>query len=165
MVRFKSLAWFLRNKELNSTDYLHLVAIENIKDENRIIERWWRKKYNRPSRDFEDHTKEELVIEMLEDYYDAHPIEIEKFLFSMNARKEVDWDGKISVEHERYMQKRFANPDLIEKYRTDKELTAAEEKKILDSLGMDLPKSKVLNAKRSGEVIPETLGADFDETF
>jgi hypothetical protein len=164
MEKFKSLKWYLRNKELNSTDFLHLVAIDNLKDENRIIEKWWRKKYQRPAKDFEDHTREELFIEMLEDYYDDRPAEIERFLFNLNARIEVDWDGKVSEDHELRMKRRFANESLIDKYRTDKELTAKEEKDLLDNLGKDLPKSKMLSGQKTAANL-EVLGEDFDENF
>ena len=159
-MRIKSLEWLLRNQEY-SPDNLHLIAISNLKDSARRLERWWRKKYKVPAKQFEDHIEEELLVEMLEDFYEANPAEIERFLFSLDAKVSVGWDGSVSEEHEIRMQKKFKNDGLIAKYQSDEILTPEEEQKILDSLGMNLPKSKQV---KQGEK-PEVVGGEFDETF
>lgn len=159
--QYKSLSYLLRDKDLSYTDTLHLVAIANLKDDERILQRWWCKKYKKPLKDFENHIQEELVIEMLEDYYEANPVEIEKFLFSYDARSQGEWDGKVSEEHEKKMQKRFKNDSLIAKYQSQEDLSPEEEAAILDSLGKNLPKSKMTNKEGV-----ETIGSgEFDETF
>lgn len=151
---------------------LHRIAISNLRDHERRIVRWWCNKYKIPSKPLEDHTIEELLIEMLEDHYERHPQEIERFMDEEVSVQEIGWDGKMSDQHEAEMQKRFKrinekNKVDVSKYISDTPLTEAEEKKIMDGLGMNLPKSKIVrntgNADKVGT--PTALGEDFEDTF
>ena len=165
-MKYKSLSWILRNQDLKDSDSLHLAAIANLKDNERILERWWCKKYKKPLKDFADHVYEELFVEMLEDYYEANPAEIEKFITSRNDQVASEWHGETSDEYESQIKGRLEkiNKRLgvdISKYQDDEELTPEQEQEILDNLGKDLPKNNIKPNK--GEVV---LGKEeFDEEF
>jgi hypothetical protein len=162
-MKYKSLNLLLRTKEPSfSNDNLHRIAISNLENPTRRIERWWSKKYG-PLKQFEDHTHEELLVEMLEDYYEANPEEVEKFIATEGSRTDT-WDGSMSHEYEREIQKRLKkinerNRVDISKYQSDEALSAEEEKAILDNLGRNLPGSKVVTKR------DEVLGREFDEEF
>ena len=79
--------------------------ISNLENQKRVFERWWEKKYNKPLREFDDHTEEELYIIMLEDYYDNNPVEIERFKNSVVA--DDDWKGETDEDYEEDIQKRL----------------------------------------------------------
>lgn len=139
---------------------LHRIAISNLEDEYLRIKRWWHKKYRKPRRDFEEHTIEELVIEMLEDFYERNPAEIQKFL---NGSEE-EWDGSTSEEYERSIRKRAQkiwdrNKVDLSKWQTKTEVGDEEEKKILDDLGKNL-----LGSSRKINQAPVVEG-EFDEDF
>jgi hypothetical protein len=108
---------------------------------------------------------EELVIEMLEDFYEAQPAEVHKFLLTEDAREHGDWDGRISSEHEERMQKVWKKKKQVDlsKYQSKEELTSEQEEQILANLGRGVPGSKVVT-KKGNEV---TLGKDdeFEEKF
>jgi len=151
-----------------SNDNLHRIAISNIADGERTLQRWWQRKYKTSIRHFNDYVREELVIEMLEDFYDNNRTEIDRFYDSLEKEKiakEAEWNGSVSPEYEAEIQKRiskFKKVDLSAfQSEKDKELSKEDEDKILNNLGRNLPKSKM--AKEKGVAL---LGSDeFDEEF
>jgi hypothetical protein len=151
-----------------SNDNLHRIAISNIADGDRQLERWWQKKYKTSIKHYNDYTREELIIEMLEDFYDNNKTEIDRFYDSIEKEqiaKQGEWDGRTSPEYEAEIQKRLSKFKKIDlsafQSEKDKELTAEEEDAILDSLGRNLPKSK--KTKEKG--IPALGSDEFDEEF
>lgn len=165
MAQFKGLNWLLRNSDLSDTGNLHRIAISGLSDSDRVLERWWTKKYRTPLKAWDDHVSEELVIEMLEDFYDAQPAEIQKFLLTEETREAGDWDGRMSAEYEAQMQKKWSKKKQVDisKYQSKDELTPEQEEEILANLGRGLPGSKVVT-KKGNEVV---LGKDdeFEEKF
>lgn len=164
--RAKSLSELLRDKSLNNYN-LHRIAISNLQSAERQIERWWCKKYKRPLKEYDEHTIEELMIEMLEDYYDKNPQEAKKFLNV--AIQEDDWDGSTSPEYEAEIQARLRkinkrNRVDISKYQTPNENVSDEQfEEILRNVGRNLPKSKVSEKKEDGSLIIES--DEFDDAF
>lgn len=171
-IRPKNLGWLLRNHSRNfNHDNLHRVAISNLESSVRRQEKWWSKKYQTPLKQYEDHIEEELWVEMLEDFYDAHPVEIQRFLDNENVRQVGDWDGRMSDAYEKEIKQKLVkinerNRVDITKYQSSEVLTEAQEKKILESLGMNLPNSKkvIHGSPIRGEQEIYTLG-EFDEDF
>jgi hypothetical protein len=165
MAQYKGLNWLLRDKSLDDSSNLHRIAIASLQDSNRVLERWWTKKYQRPLKDWEDHVSEELVIEMLEDFYEAQPAEVHKFLLTEDAKQSGEWDGRVSPEHEDRMKKVWSKKKQVDisKYQSKDELTPEQEEEILANLGRGLPGSRVVT-KKGNEV---TLGKDdeFEEKF
>ena len=160
-MRIKPLSFLLRNDVQNfNNDNIHLIAISNINDGERSMERWWERKYKAPLKAYEDHTFEEILVEMFEDYYEKNPAEAQKFIQNIVTKGQDEWEGQMSDEHEAEMQKRFANPELLKKYQSEKELTEEEEKKLLDSLGRNLPGSKVTRDLSGGDG-----SGEFDDEF
>jgi len=148
------LAILLNQQTLNN-DNLHLIAISNIKDSGSNLIRWWRKKYKAPEKQYEQHTVEELVIEQLEDFYETHPEEVNRFLSGVGDVGE-DWDGTMSSQYEAGIQKNLAdffnrNKVDLSKYKSDKQVDEDEEKNILENLGRKLPKSKLVRNQDPGE--------------
>jgi hypothetical protein len=139
MATLKSLTWLLRHhlSDFNN-DNLHRIAISNLRDGERAIRRWWDRKYQ-PSRSFEDSTIEEHLIEMLEDFYERNPDDVGKF-----ESQEEHWDGRMPEKYEKDIQSRLKKRRQIDlaRYQDKAPLTEEEEKKILDSLGQNLPGSK-----------------------
>ena len=136
--------------EPHSFHNLHLIAISNLDSEERRVERWWSKKYGTPIKPYEKHTFEELLVEMLEDYYDNNPEEIKKFTSELVV--EDDWDGSMSQEYEDEIQNRLKKVNRgvsLKKYQSKKVLSGKEEQALLDNLGKGLPKSSV--TKRNDE--------------
>ena len=138
----------LLNQQTLSNDNLHLIAISNIKDPERSLIRWWRKKYKTPEKQFEHHTIEELVIEKLEDFYETHPAEIGRFMAGIGD-VDQDWDGTMPTKYEENIQKnlgRFFDKNRVDlsKYKSEKQIDDIEEKRMLDNLGRRLPKSKLI---------------------
>ncbi len=150
------------NIEVNS-DNFHRIAISNLENPRRKIERWWAKKYG-PHKKYEEHTLEELVIEYLEDFYENNPEEITKFL--NNEQAQEDWDGQLSPEQEASMQRVWKKKKQIDlsKYKSDIELSEEEEKQLIENLGRNLPpKQVVTKVKDNGEKV---LGdEEFDDNF
>lgn len=155
-----------------SNDNLHRIAISNIADGDRTLERWWAKKYKTAIKDYNDYIREELIIEMLEDFYDNNRTEIDRFYDSIETQRLTqqvgEWDGKTSDEYEREVQKRLKKLKTFDlssfQSDKDKELTLEEENAILDSLGRNLPKSKVKSKEKEKEGL--TLGSgEFDDEF
>lgn len=145
-----------------SNDNLHRIAISNLKNPLRQIERWWVKKYKSPLKCFSDHTIEELLIEMYEDFYEKNPEQIDLFLQgSVAGREDDDWDGSISKEHDQQMRQRFKPSGKIEKWRTQEQLTKDQEQKIIENLGRNLPGSKMIESHKP---IKE-LGEEFEDDF
>lgn len=149
-----------------SNDNLHRIAICNTTDSERSLQRWWSKKYKTAIKHFNDYVREELVIEMLEDFYANNITEMDRFYDSLeNAKiaKEAEWNGSVSTDYEAEIQKRiskFKKVDLSA-FQSEKDLSREEEEKILENLGKSLPKSKM--AKKQGSPL---LGSDeFDEEF
>lgn len=121
--------------EEKSENY-HLIAISNLSDPDRQLQRWWCKKYQMPPRQLEDYTSEELFIEMLEDYYADKPDEIDKFTEGLD-----EWDGEMSVEYDQQIKKwreRSKDKNLLAKYDSDVELTEEEEKELINNIGKKL---------------------------
>lgn len=143
---------------------LHLVAISNLRDPERQVQRWWTKKYKQPLKPFEEHCTEELLVEMLEDHYERHPDEAERYLSMVELSYDEDWDGEMPEEYEREIQKRLKKAPKVDlsKYQSDEELSEEEEKELLENLGRNLPKSK--QAQSSSPI--QVLGDDeFEEDF
>lgn len=165
--RLKSLQERLSNLQ-PTNDNLHRIAISNLRDHERTVIRWWCKKYQTPVKPLEDHTIEELTIEMLEDYYEARPEEIERFFDSLKMEAgELDWDGRMPDEYEKAMKKKLDRLNKkrgvnLEKYQSDEQLTDEEVRDLLANVGKSLPKSKTLTKKGSE---PPVLGDEFDDTF
>jgi len=109
-----------------------------------------------------EHTQEELIIEMLEDYYEKNPAEKDKFLKAVSQPLlEEKWDGKMSDEYEREMQKRFARKPLVDdsRFKSNEVLTPEQERDILDNLGRNLPGSKrVINQTKRSDEFEEEFG-------
>jgi hypothetical protein len=161
MAKLKSLAYLLRNDlHAFSNDNLHRIAISNLSDGDRELKRWWTKKYGKPLKDFEDHTPEELLIEMYEDYYAKNPQEVQAF--EDIVTRDDEWDGSMPDDHEFEMKKILDKKGKVDlsKYQTDGDLTEEDEKKILESLGMNLPKSKRVVNMGEGEFDEHFLGDD-----
>lgn len=132
----------LRGLSQYSNDNLHLIAISNLKDDIVKLRRWWSKKYNRPLKEFDDYTYEELVVEMLEDFYEKNPTEADRFMDSVGGK---EWDGKMPEEYEKEIRnnrKNFFKKNQVDlsKWQTDSDF---DEEDIIENLGKSLPKSKV----------------------
>jgi len=129
--------------ELSDSNF-HRIAISNLDSTERKIARWWAKKYRTPLKPYRDHTFEELLIEMLEDYYEDHPAERNRFL----GQSDDDWDGRTSPEHERRIQKRLGKIKKVDvsKYQDKEQLSEKDEKLTIENLGMNLPKSRIVKA-------------------
>jgi len=129
------LPWLVQH----NNDNLHLVAISNLEDIEQLVVKWWCKKYRVPERPLNEYTIEELFVEMMEDYYQNNPDIKNKFLFDM---ENVDkWDGSIQYD-EKTKEKldsfyKKHNVD-ISKWQSKENV---DEKKVLDTLGMNLPDS------------------------
>lgn len=151
-----SLQRELENRLINDNN-IHRIAISNIKDPKIQLERWWRKKYRIPPKDFEEYTSEELYLEYYEDYYDRYPEKIEEFL--AGGIDDEEWDGTHDdPELEAAILKRLtklnlANPDIIKKYQTPGDENMSDEKfqDILNNLGKKLPGSKKKVKKKDNE--------------
>lgn len=148
-MRLRTLGFLLRHDfESFTNDNLHRIAISNLSDGERSLRRWWEKKYKTPHKEYEDHTVEELLVQMFEDYYDQNPAEIQRFVLRSNVE---EWDGRMSKEHDERMKKRFGNTAVLKKYQDFKPITEEEEQRILDSLGRNLPGSKFVRDLGGGE--------------
>jgi hypothetical protein len=165
--KYKTLSWLLRDLELDDSN-LHRIAISNLEDSEVRVRRWWTKKYKRPTREFDEHTREELVIEMLEDFYEANTSEIDRFFHAEDAKQArlIEWDGSMPEAHEKAMRARFKKVNEkvdLKRYQTSEQLTAEQEKAILDNLGKGLPGSRALTNK--GKEVVLGKGDEFDENF
>lgn len=151
-----------------SNDNLHRIAISNVADGERSLQRWWQKKYKTAIKHFNDYVQEELVIEMLEDFYDNNRSEIDRFYSSLEQEdynRELEWNGELSPELEAEIQERYSKREKVDlsafQSEKDRELTIEEENKIFESLGRNLPNS--VKVKDAGVAY---LGSDeFDEEF
>lgn len=146
-MKLASLQRLLRNLDLDNVDNLHRIAIENLGDGERRLQRWWAEKYCKPMKAYEEHRIEELTVELLEDFYEKHPEEIQKFL-EKEVSEDLEWDGSMPAEYERQIKRRLdkinqKNQTQLSKYKSDVTLTEAEEKELLDGLGRDLKKSRM----------------------
>ena len=153
----------LFNSQEISNDNLHLIAISNLSDPDRRIERWWCKKYGQPMRPYLEHTREELMIEFLEDYYENNPNEIGKIMMKIND--EPDWDGQMSADHEVQMQKILKKKKQVDLsgFKSDEEISPDVEEEILRNLGRNLPPRKVVHKTEEGvKVIGDE---EFEEKF
>lgn len=148
-----------RNIDYDNVDNFHLIAISNLQDMERRMERWWEKKFRTPLKPYLDHTSEELYIGYLEDYYEKNPEEIKRFMDSYNNEKVQDWDGKLDDELELAMQAKWKKKKAIDlsQFQSDTKLSEEEEQALLDNLGKDLKKSVVVKNK----VVEE----EFDDSF
>jgi len=145
-----------------SNQNLHLIAISNLEDSSRNLVRFWCKKYKTPEKPLDKYTIEELLIEYLEDFYDTHPVEINKFLATVDAGED-DWDGTMPKEYEEQESiKKFIarNKVDITKYQSKKELSEKEEEDILNNLGKRLSGSKTVVTNSSNSNSDE-----FEEIF
>jgi hypothetical protein len=163
-MRTRRLSFLLRHHLADFTnDNLHRIAISNLQDGHRDLERWWANKYSIPLKAFDEHTLEELLVEKFEDYYKQNPDEISRFEALAEQTKDEDWDGSTSTEHERGIAKWLSKKKKVDltKYQSEEQLTEEEEKKILGSLGFNLPKSSRivnLNGDGKGEFEDDFLG-------
>jgi hypothetical protein len=158
-----------QNDRLNSQaeDYyynLHCIAISNLDDPSKRIERWWKKKYRTPLRAFDEHTHEELSIEMIEDFYEKHPEEKERFWVGLDAAEE-EWQGETSEEYERQMQERLKKLGVknrvdLTRFKSEKLLSEDEEEKLLANVGRNLPGSK-----KVVDQSPSLGEGEFEEEF
>lgn len=154
----------LSNEGFNN-DNLHRIAISNLQDHERQVIRWWCKKYRTPQKPFGEHTMEELIVEMLEDFYERNPQEIGKFV--ARSLEEPEWDGTMPPEYEAEIQKRLEKINKrqridIEQFRSDEELSDEEAQKIIDNLGRNLPRSRMMTKKDEADTISED---EFEESF
>lgn len=150
----------------SNTDNLHRIAISNLEDPERMLVRWWTRKYRQPIKQFDDHTWEELFIEKLEDFYSENPAEIEKFLKNERTAEEEEWDGTVPDEEARARRaERAGGPVDLSKYQKDsKDYSDAEVSQIVDNLGKNLPGSRTV--KKEEPKIVSTLGGDeIEDTF
>lgn len=174
-LKIKNLNYLLRNhRPYFNHDNLHRIAISNLDDSTRRQERWFAKKYQKPVKDYHDHHEEDLWVEMLEDFYDAHPVEIHRFMEAESARTNDGWDGRMSSDYEKQIKQKLEkinnrNGVDISKYQSDEKLTQEQEDKILADLGTRLPKSRkvIQGSPIRGEKAQQvhTLGEEFDEDF
>lgn len=123
-----------------NNDNLHRIAISNLSIPERKLERWWERKFRSPLKEYEEHTYEELVIKMLEDYYDKNPEEVSRF--EAGEFKDEGWDGTVSKEYEDGVQKnlkRFFDKNTVnlEKYQSEDEVDENED--ALDRLRREIP--------------------------
>jgi len=161
------------------TDNLHRIAISNLEDPERLLVRWWARKYRQPQKPFEDHTWEEIFIEQLEDYYAANPVEADRFLAESGVSAQVedddDWDGTVPHETENARRAKQAHiktaghVDLSKYQKDDHKYSDAEVSQIIDNLGKNLPGSraakKAKTAPKETKAV-QTLGGDeFDDLF
>ena len=165
-MRLRNLRAELRSHSNN--DNIHRIAISNLNDPLKMLERWWRKKYRTPPKDLGEYTPEELYVEYLEDYYDRHPDEAKRFGESMRIKETDGWDGRHNPALESQIRERLkklkeADPVIIEKYRTpgDEEMSSEEFANILDSVGRKLPGSSNTTNFASDEDIEQ----EFDDVF
>jgi len=115
-----------------NNDNLHRVAISNLQNTERRLERWWEKKFRSPLKEYEDHTYEELLVGMLEDYYESHPEEAERFSSSIFYEEDKEWDGKVSDDYEEMAQrdlKKFFERNKVDltKYQGEEEEDLTED--------------------------------------
>jgi hypothetical protein len=146
-------------EKLNN-DNLHLIAISNIRNNyDRSLERWWTKKYRRPFKDFCDYTREELQIEMLEDYYEKYPVEADKFLRKVSADDE--WDGSMPEGYEKNEKiQNVIKRNMIDlsRFQSDKVFTKEEEEELVDKIGKKNPKGNMNDLRVLSE-------GEFEDTF
>jgi hypothetical protein len=137
----------IQNHSLHPPDLnLHLIAISNLQDPNRLLIRFMMRKYKTPPKPIMDYTAEEIRIEMLEDYYERNPQEAEKLMdsvrqSSLNPRYDVQ-EEQTSAEYEKELKlknKKFfeRNKFDLSKWKDERELTKAEEEEIIANLGKD----------------------------
>ena len=118
----------------------------------------------------EEHTYEELMIEMFEDYYDKNPIEADRFMAGADGLIS-DWDGRMPDYYNEVVQKELGeffdkNKVDISRYQSEEELTSEEEQAIIDNLGKNLPKSKIISPsspKEDNEA--PVLGEEFEDRY
>lgn len=163
-MRIKYPQALLSNEGFNN-DNLHRIAISNLQDHERQVIRWWCKKYRTPQKPFGEHTMEELIVEMLEDFYERNPQEISKFV--ARSLEEPEWDGTMPPEYEAEIQKRLEKINRrqridIEQFKSDEELSDEEAQKIIDNLGRNLPRSRMMTKKDEADTMLED---EFEESF
>jgi len=135
MLKLRNLNWIARHTHYNE-DNFHRIAISNLSDSRKKMQRWWENKYQTYSKSFEDHTEEEIYILMLEEYYDTNPSQIERFWESVGSD---EWDGETDAEYEREIKQRLknikgANVD-ISRFQSEKEVDVD----IMESLRSSFP--------------------------
>lgn len=158
--RLKNLSEMLKGRLVNN-DNLHRIAISNLDNDEKKLIRWWCDHYKQPPKPLNDYTFEELYIEHLEHYYSRNPDKIADF-FARHNQDDEEWDGKFDDETEQrinaYWSKRSSG--AIKKYQKDDRQYSDEEiKEIVDSLGKNLPGSKVVKSN------PIMGDDEFDDLF
>jgi hypothetical protein len=145
-----------------NNDNLHRIAISNLSMTERKIERWWERKFRSPLKAYEDHTYEELLVCMLEDYYERHPEEAERFM-STGSYEVEEWDGKVSDEYEETVQRSFKKffeknkVDLTKHQATEEENEKFTEEDVMAQLRRMVPTVGHPKSKESN--------LEFDEDF
>ena len=109
---------------------------------------------------------------MLEDYYDNNPSEIDRFIASMDANEaaQANWNGQMPAIYEEAIAKRLKkinerNKVDIKKYQSEEVLSPEQEESILENLGKNLPKSRVLTKRVETEDSLKTLGDNSSDEF
>ena len=154
-----------------TTANLHRIAIANLDDNERMLKRWWTKKYGQPEKPLTDYTMEELLVEHLEDFYEKNPDEIKRFEQRQGtAAADEEWDGSLPPEveerakrvFEHARKKRGGKKVDLEKFRSNDEVSDAEAAKIFDSIGRRLPGSGMVTEGRA--TMPAVIG-EFEDDF
>lgn len=143
---------------LVNNDNLHLIAISNLKSDEKQLIRWWCDHYRQPQKALDDYTFEELFIEQLEHYYSKNPDKVSEF-FS-RRKPEEEWDGQFDEKTEKEIQRRLKKrPQVdISKYQSDRVVSDEEADRIIASVGKSLPGSKIRHSPRITE-------DEFEEQF
>lgn len=145
---------------------LHLIAISNLQDPNRILIRFMMRKYKTPPKPIMEYTAEEIRVEMLEDYYERHPQEAERLMDSVrqiSLSPQYNVEEGTTAEYEKDLKeknKKFfeRNTFDLSKWKSDKPLTKEEEEQIIANLGRD----KTKRPKESHGLITEE---EFEDIF
>jgi len=85
------------------------------------------------------------MVEMLEDYYESKPAEIERFHESILIESgAAEWDGRMSDEYEEGIKGRIEkiNKDMgvdISQFQSDEEMSDEDFEKMMSTVGNNLP--------------------------
>lgn len=141
-----------------NNDNLHRIAISNLSDPERRLQRWWERKFRSPLKAYDDYTYEELLVCMLEDFYENNPSEMDKFSAS-HITTESDWDGGMPEEYESQIQKSlkgFFNKNKVDltKYQSEEEEEDYEDvsdEDILNDLRIKIPSKSPRSSEKEME--------------
>jgi len=154
-MQIKTLSEMLKGRLVNN-DNLHLIAISNLKDNEKRLIRWWCDHYRQPRKPLDEYTIEELFIEQLECYYSKNPEKISEFLALQKEEMEEEWDGRFDEETEKKIQIWSRSKFDISRYQSKEPVSDEDADKIIASVGRNLPGSKI-------DYLPS--GGDFEDHF